>query len=1188
MASTISQVQSELSQLSQDITNTLQTGADVSGPRLAALLVRQIALTNDLASLQGAGASALRYGAGPPANSLGSNNDIYRDTQTGDEYQKVAGSYVLRQNLKGNPGYTPQKGKDYVDGNDGLDGNEIVDKTYAPTAEDNAGYKEGDQWFYTKSLGIYERYAHINGQWRLVFRKAETTTPPVSADTQAPNLTFTAPASGATVPVGTQLTLTATATDNVAVTAVEFLNGATGASLGQGAKNGNTYTLPYTVTTAGPLTLQAKASDAAGNVQIASVSITVQAPAGNVLPVANAGSDVTLQLPTNQVALMGTGTDSDGTITAYAWSQITGPNNATGIPATSQNVVVSGLVAGIYQFRLTVTDDKNGQKSDDVLVTVNAVAGEGVLKLSQQPGIYPADASLGSKQYGTDSTAGLNTLFANSSGAPLVVDWDTDVSFSHIVIGSNVTINAVAKPGTTRNYGFILREQSNGFAVRNANPVGMNGSSLGTIVDSNINIGRIYCNLNAFDVATGAELQQREAAVGPNGEIIWTIGFRLAGIKNSSFNMEVVNQRTFSSYISNFQNISCPTISAFAYVSPSGELARNSDGFKFHAGTGLTVGTVFGQTGDDLISLVGHDIFFPQYPAPVAGPSGQTGYDPWAVYGKISNVRIDTIDSRNCKYLLRLLASGGLEGAVDDIVIKRIIGTVQQQGMLLDNYAESPNDIFTGGSNKTGIIGSVRVDEYTVEMTTTGSYKPANMMLDCTIRNLSIGLLRRNNYTGSIHPTVLYGPNAVVDNATFDRIEATPNSADNRSIIDIQGRGTTLTINGGTMNRSAHTRGPAPVVRFALSPNGQDNGQLANVNFPVEYNATNLNNVVENYYGKLNNFTFAAIKASGTFTIYVGAGKTVTNGTSSNSVGIAGVMDTAGTGTVTNKIGNDWGGGTTPPPAGGTEGFEAWATRVAADGGSVSASVKNAGVALETTLRNAGIWSRLRTLYAFAGGTLATAKYNILNNQDTNAAYRLAFSGNWMVDSVGVKPDGQVGTQARTFYLPYGKTPDTTGARHFAFFSCEDIATGRDFGYLTPGTFGGDGINRGDNLHLEYTDGNTYWASGKGSSSVAAGNTKALYIINRTPDYKVAIWRSVAGQPAVFLKDYLEQEDNSNGEYFFGDINIVGGETPEVTHLPSSRKVGFSTTGEHFRTEAELNTYCTAVHEFMAAKGYQA
>lgn len=98
-------------------------------------------------------------------------------------------------------------------------------------------------------------------------------------------------------------------------------------------------------------------------------------PTANVLPVVNAGSDITIQLPTSQVVLMGTASDPDGgTITTYAWTQTTGPNLAVLASANAQNTTASGLVAGVYQFRLTVTDDRNGTKADDVLVNVNGSA----------------------------------------------------------------------------------------------------------------------------------------------------------------------------------------------------------------------------------------------------------------------------------------------------------------------------------------------------------------------------------------------------------------------------------------------------------------------------------------------------------------------------------------------------------------------------------------------------------------------------------------------------------------------------------------------------------------------------------------------------------------------------------------------------------------------------------------------
>ena len=45
----------------------------------------------------------------------------------------------------------------------------------------------------------------------------------------------------------------------------------------------------------------------------------------NIPPNANAGSDQTITLPINSVNLSGTGTDSDGSISSYAWSSVSGP-----------------------------------------------------------------------------------------------------------------------------------------------------------------------------------------------------------------------------------------------------------------------------------------------------------------------------------------------------------------------------------------------------------------------------------------------------------------------------------------------------------------------------------------------------------------------------------------------------------------------------------------------------------------------------------------------------------------------------------------------------------------------------------------------------------------------------------------------------------------------------------------------
>jgi hypothetical protein len=91
----------------------------------------------------------------------------------------------------------------------------------------------------------------------------------------------------------------------------------------------------------------------------------------NRVPVANAGSDRTLTLPSNSTSLFGSGTDSDGSIVAYAWSKKSG-STATLSGTTSKELKLSNLVAGTYTFTLKVKDDKGAYDTDDVVVTVKS------------------------------------------------------------------------------------------------------------------------------------------------------------------------------------------------------------------------------------------------------------------------------------------------------------------------------------------------------------------------------------------------------------------------------------------------------------------------------------------------------------------------------------------------------------------------------------------------------------------------------------------------------------------------------------------------------------------------------------------------------------------------------------------------------------------------------------------------
>jgi len=61
--------------------------------------------------------------------------------------------------------------------------------------------------------------------------------------------------------------------------------------------------------------------------------------------------------------------------------------------------------------------------------------------------------------------------------------------------------------------------------------------------------------------------------------------------------------------------------------------------------------------------------------------------------------------------------------------------------------------------------------------------------------------------------------------------------------------------------------------------------------------------------------------------------------------------------------------------------------------------------------------TKMKAVYPFVGGTASTHKFNFMNSADTNAAFRLAFSGTWTHSSTGVTPNG-TNAFADTFFIP--------------------------------------------------------------------------------------------------------------------------------------------------------------------------
>ncbi|HSC52246.1 MAG TPA: PKD domain-containing protein [Phnomibacter sp.] len=172
------------------------------------------------------------------------------------------------------------------------------------------------------------------------------------------------------------------------------------------------------------------------------VQVNVVNPLPNVLPIANAGNNQTITLPTSTVSLSGSlSSDNGGAIETYTWQKLSGPATAAIVSPNTVNTQVNFTKKGTYVFKLTVTDNEGGSASSNVQVTVinpfaniapKAIAGANVevtlpvntvdlsgLSSSDQDGeilqygwsiLYgPAGAVIVSPQQATTTVGNLNT-----------------------------------------------------------------------------------------------------------------------------------------------------------------------------------------------------------------------------------------------------------------------------------------------------------------------------------------------------------------------------------------------------------------------------------------------------------------------------------------------------------------------------------------------------------------------------------------------------------------------------------------------------------------------------------------------------------------------------------------------------------------------------------------------------------
>src|SRR5690606_644362 len=91
----------------------------------------------------------------------------------------------------------------------------------------------------------------------------------------------------------------------------------------------------------------------------------------NLAPSVTINTNRNITFPLNKTTFTATGTDTDGTIASYVWTQVSGPATATLTNDMTPTVTVTVEVAGTYWFRVTVTDNEGATAFAESRLIVN-------------------------------------------------------------------------------------------------------------------------------------------------------------------------------------------------------------------------------------------------------------------------------------------------------------------------------------------------------------------------------------------------------------------------------------------------------------------------------------------------------------------------------------------------------------------------------------------------------------------------------------------------------------------------------------------------------------------------------------------------------------------------------------------------------------------------------------------------
>ena len=213
---------------------------------------------------------------------------------------------------------------------------------------------------------------------------------------------------------------------------------------------------------------------------------------------------------------------------------------------------------------------------------------------------------------------------------------------------------------------------------------------------------------------------------------------------------------------------------------------------------------------------------------------------------------------------------------------------------------------------------------------------------------------------------------------------------------------------------------------------------------------------------------------------------------------------------------------------------------------------------LVVDLKGYGIWTKMKALYPFVGGTATTHKWNLKDPRDLDAAFRLVFNGGWTHSANVATPNGTNGF-ANTFLIP--STSLTTSSAHFSKYNRTNDLSGTKV----------DGVVSTQFFQQNYSIGNSVIGDLATIVSYTPSDTRGLFTTTRTANNVVKVFKNTT-QLGITNTNLIIGMATAN--VYLGARNLNG-----TAQFYNSYQCAFASIGDGL-TDTEATDFYTAVQSF--------